>query len=69
MQNSNPYPDPVTGWNFGGCLFRDIRANFANWLRRSATRRHLCGLDDGQLDDVGLTRNQQDRECAKWFWE
>lgn len=39
------------------------------WGKRRATRRHLSELDDRQLADVGLTRNQQEREAALWFWK
>jgi uncharacterized protein YjiS (DUF1127 family) len=26
-------------------------------------------LDARDLDDVGLTERQRQRECAKWFWQ
>jgi uncharacterized protein YjiS (DUF1127 family) len=37
--------------------------------RRIRTRRALSQLDVRTLDDVGLSREQRNRECAKWFWE
>jgi len=35
--------------------------------RRIRTRRALSQLDVRTLDDVGLSREQRNRECAKWF--
>ncbi|WP_265515933.1 DUF1127 domain-containing protein [Nitratireductor luteus] len=41
-------------------------------LTRMADRRrqrlHLAELDDHQLADIGLTRCDVERECAKPFW-
>ena len=69
MRNGKPYPDHGMRWSSGGFSIPAIRTIVAEWLRRRATRRHLHELDDHRLDDVGLTRYQRDRECAKWFWE
>ncbi|EKF19223.1 DUF1127 domain-containing protein [Nitratireductor pacificus] len=35
---------------------------------RYRQRRHLAELDDHQLADIGLTRRDVERECAKPFW-
>jgi uncharacterized protein YjiS (DUF1127 family) len=49
-----------------------IRASLARariWFRRLKTRRRLHELDARELDDIGLTERQRQRECAKWFWQ
>ena len=38
------------------------------WMQRARQRRHLEMLDDRLLQDLGLTRDQVRRECAKPFW-
>ncbi|ODT06119.1 MAG: hypothetical protein ABS58_12920 [Mesorhizobium sp. SCN 65-20] len=35
---------------------------------RHLQRLHLSDLDDKALDDIGLTRREVGRECAKPFW-
>jgi uncharacterized protein YjiS (DUF1127 family) len=41
----------------------------ALWHHRHRSRRHLAALDDRELADVGLTRDQRHEECAKRFWQ
>jgi uncharacterized protein YjiS (DUF1127 family) len=53
-------------------LANGIRASLARariWFRRLKTRRGLHELDARELDDIGLTERQRQRECAKWFWQ
>ena len=38
------------------------------WRARSRERRHLAGLDERMLRDIGITRLDAARECAKPFW-
>ncbi|MDJ0949266.1 MAG: DUF1127 domain-containing protein [Alphaproteobacteria bacterium] len=38
------------------------------WQERETRRRHLAGLDDRLLRDMGLTRADALREAAKPFW-
>ena len=38
------------------------------WLRRSRTRRSLAALNDYELRDIGLTREDARREISKPFW-
>ena len=38
------------------------------WRKRMRSRYLLSQLDDRMLNDVGLTRCDVDRECAKYFW-
>lgn len=39
------------------------------WQRRFRDRRHLEGLDDRMLKDIGLTRANVEREAGKPFWQ
>jgi len=39
------------------------------WSIRRDTRHGLAQLDDRLLSDVGITRQQRDAECTKWFWD
>jgi uncharacterized protein YjiS (DUF1127 family) len=38
------------------------------WVARARQRRALRELDDRLLGDIGLTRVDAERECAKPFW-
>jgi uncharacterized protein YjiS (DUF1127 family) len=38
------------------------------WQRNSHTRRHLKHLSDDMLKDIGLTRSDVAKECAKPFY-
>jgi uncharacterized protein YjiS (DUF1127 family) len=42
---------------------------FALWYNRARSRCALAALDARELEDVGLTRADQIRECAKRFWQ
>jgi uncharacterized protein YjiS (DUF1127 family) len=49
-----------------------VRANLARariWFRRIKTRRRLHELDARELDDIGVTKGERQRECANWFWQ
>ncbi len=41
-----------------------VATAYDRWLQRQA----LAELDDRLLDDIGLTRGDVRRECAKGFW-
>ena len=59
------------GWQSTSPL-RALLLLLARWQRRWSirrdTRRGLAQLDDRLLSDVGITRQQRDAECTKWFW-
>ncbi|MCB1724842.1 MAG: DUF1127 domain-containing protein [Chromatiaceae bacterium] len=38
------------------------------WYARARQRSQLAALSDRQLADIGVTREQADREAAKPFW-
>lgn len=40
----------------------------AQWIERVRQRRALATLDDYMLRDIGITRVEAVRECAKPFW-
>jgi uncharacterized protein YjiS (DUF1127 family) len=46
-----------------------LLATVVLWRERRRTRQHLGCLDDRALADVGLTRAQQQSECARSFWQ
>lgn len=53
----------------GGRFDREaLAATLARWWRRYLTRRMLRELDPRLLRDVGLTLEQRERECRKWFF-
>lgn len=39
------------------------------WQRRAHDRAVLASLDDRMLRDIGYSRAEVDRECAKPFWK
>lgn len=41
----------------------------ALWHHRCRSRRHLAALDDRELDDVGLSRDERRAESRKRFWQ
>ncbi len=38
------------------------------WSERAIQRRHLAGLTQRELDDVGISREAATQEAAKPFW-
>jgi len=40
-----------------------------NWQTRITDRRHLRGLNDRMLVDIGIDRVDIEREAAKPFWQ
>jgi uncharacterized protein YjiS (DUF1127 family) len=42
---------------------------FLAWRERARGRHLLLQLNDRMLRDVGLSRSDVDRECAKHFWQ
>jgi uncharacterized protein YjiS (DUF1127 family) len=48
---------------------RTSLATVRAWLTRLKTRRRLRELDAAALADVGITEDERQRECAKWFWQ
>jgi uncharacterized protein YjiS (DUF1127 family) len=40
----------------------------ASWIGRAYQRKALAELDDRMLQDIGITRYDAARECAKPFW-
>ena len=64
-----PVKRNVARFKRAGVLLRAILRRFVLASERYRQRRHLEELDDHQLADVGLTRRDVKRECAKPFWE
>ena len=56
-----PRPN-YTGW------WSAIIATLALWQGRSRDRQYLAQLDARGLADIGISRADQQRECAKPFW-
>jgi uncharacterized protein YjiS (DUF1127 family) len=41
----------------------------AQWQERARGRYLLQQLDDRMLRDIGMSRSDVHRECAKYFWQ
>jgi len=54
-----PWPD----W------FRDLAPAIAHMWRKRRERQQLLDLDEHLLKDIGITRQQAEKESAKWMWE
>jgi uncharacterized protein YjiS (DUF1127 family) len=50
-------------------LLPNLLSPFWGWQERARGRHLLLQLDDRMLRDVGLSRSDVDRECAKHFWQ
>jgi len=49
--------------------FQSIRKRVAEWRERAEQRRHLSGMNDRMLKDVGISRADAVREASKPFWQ
>ena len=54
-----PWPD----W------FRELAPAFARMWWKHRERQRLLELDQHLLSDIGITRDQAEKEAAKWMWE
>ena len=50
-------------------LATKLLSQVAQWQKRARSRHLLQQLDDRMLRDVGLSRSDVYRECAKHFWQ
>jgi uncharacterized protein YjiS (DUF1127 family) len=48
--------------------FHRVYVIIADWRARADEHRSLARLDDRLLADIGLSREQQAAECARFFW-
>jgi uncharacterized protein YjiS (DUF1127 family) len=53
--------------NIRGLVLAGARL-LATWIARARQRRALAALDDRLLRDIGISRGEAWRECAKPFW-
>lgn len=54
---------------FGGLISLGAFVSvLTTWSERLRQRRHLAGLDDHMLRDIGLNREDVAWECNKPFW-
>jgi len=47
---------------------RGLAGRIRTWRERARQRRHLAGLNDHMLRDIGLTRGDVMAESSKPFW-
>ena len=62
-----PFPESKSAGR-GLFLLQIIVNQLSDWRWRARTRRQLALLDANGLKDIGLTRVDQQMECAKPFW-
>ena len=55
-------------WQKPGASVQELVRRLALWHRRARTRRHLDGLPEHLLADVGLGVAESRRESARPFW-
>ncbi len=63
---SNIYKRPLQA-AAGGAVYRLVQL-LSVWRTRAVQRQTLSSLDDRLLKDIGLARNDVDREVMKPFW-
>ncbi|MBW7967353.1 DUF1127 domain-containing protein [Bradyrhizobium sp. BR 10261] len=39
------------------------------WIERAHQRKCLSELEEHQLADIGISSEQRQQECTKWFWQ
>ena len=59
----NPVSDSVAR------LIEKVGRAVLTWQQRAHDRALLASLDDRMLRDIGCSRADVDRECAKPFWK
>ena len=59
----------VRGHGASRRVLPNLLSRFRGWRERARGRHLLLQLDDRMLRDVGLSRSDVDRECAKHFWQ
>jgi uncharacterized protein YjiS (DUF1127 family) len=47
----------------------ELSRTCSRMTQRRHERQALLELDDWLLDDVGVTREQAERQTRKWFWQ
>lgn len=57
----------IPGAGFGSVLAR-AADTAVTWLQRERDRRSLQALDDRLLSDIGVSRDEVEREVSKPFW-
>ncbi|ESY87874.1 DUF1127 domain-containing protein [Mesorhizobium australicum] len=62
-------PEPVPRRQSFPFVTRVRSRLLARWYDRHSQRRDLSEIDDHLLRDLGLTREDVRRECAKSFWQ
>jgi uncharacterized protein YjiS (DUF1127 family) len=69
--DSIPARLPVPAHQAGGPLGAVARAVQAmdRWLEQRRQLQALCSLDDDQLRDIGLSRDDVERARARPFWQ
>jgi uncharacterized protein YjiS (DUF1127 family) len=64
-----PAPPNARGSAASPRLLTNLMSKVVQWQERARSRHLLQQLDDRMLRDVGLSRSDVDRECAKHFWQ
>jgi uncharacterized protein YjiS (DUF1127 family) len=47
----------------------ELSRTCSHMAQRRRERQALLDLDDWLLDDIGVTREQAERQARKWFWQ
>ncbi|MDW6093690.1 DUF1127 domain-containing protein [Vibrio rhizosphaerae] len=48
---------------------KNIYSLIKRWRQNHQTRRQLSELPEHLLDDIGLSREDAQKECQKYFWD
>jgi uncharacterized protein YjiS (DUF1127 family) len=48
--------------------FSHVKQGFADWSRRSRSRKELMNLSDRCLNDIGIARHSSGLKSCKPFW-
>lgn len=65
----NTYTNEFSKQSVFQTLLKKFLTNAKVWKRNYTTRRELSQLSEHSLRDIGVTREEADRESNRYYWD